>query len=146
MKKTWKVFLCTTLVMCTLSSACIFGATNDADQSSTLPVEASQNDTGISSRANFLSLDISITGYDYAWRQMDGYTSFRAWVENTTDALMIVTITYPSGKTKNLYVTAGNSTTYTNNNAEFGIHTVSFYSYADSFSGTMRVRVSTTPL
>ena len=106
MKKTWKVFLCTTLVMCTLSSACIFGATNDADQSSTLPVEASQNDTGISSRANFLSLDISITGYDYAWRQMDGYTSFRAWVENTTDALMIVTITYPSGKTKNLYVTA----------------------------------------
>lgn len=145
MKTTWRTLLCSVLILCCLSSACIIGATNISEKSPTSNISL-QSDSDISSRANFLALDASITKNGVAWAQLEDYIAYRIWIDNTTGALMTVTITSPSGQTKNLYVTSGNDLTYTNNNAEQGVYRVSFHTYADALSGTVRVRVSTTPL
>lgn len=133
----WKKILCTILVICSLASACMINAAEVEKQS----------DTGITPRASYLAADANITSYGIYWHQPDGYPAYRVWIDNTTGALMTVTITSPSGQTKNIYVTAGNNMTYTNNNAEDdGTYRATFHTYADALSGTIRVRVSTTPL
>ena len=141
MKRTLQKVLCMALVLCSFVSTFVIGAT-DSPQ----PPTPEQNDTGVISRASHISLDTSITSAGARWIQPINYPSYRLWVDNTTGALMTVTITNPSGQTKNVYVTSGSNKTYTDNNAESGLYTLSFHTYADALSGTVRVRASNVPL
>lgn len=144
MKSLWKKTLCVTLVLCTFLSACIVGAA-DSDQTSSSTV-TNQNSATISPRWSDVALDTNITSYGANWIQPDDFPSFRVWVDNTTGALMTVTITFPSGQTKNMYITSGSNQTYTNNDADPGVYRLSFHTYASTLSGTVRVRVSNVPL
>lgn len=140
MKTLLKNLLCSTLVICSLASACMIPAAEAPDQYST------DTNTEISPRSSIITLDVSITRSSYSWFQQGGYTAYRIWVDNTTGALMTVTITSPSGQTKNVYITSGSNKTYTNNDAEAGTYHISLHTYADALSGTLRVRASTMPL
>jgi len=141
MRFLWKKVVCSILIVCTLSSVVALGATESAPSLS----DENNSDT-IQTRANYLAVDSSISGRNISWYQGSNEIAYRIWVDNTTGALMTVTITSPSGHTKNLYITSGSNQTYTNNDAEHGVYTLSFHTYASSFSGTVRVRVSTTLL
>ena len=121
----------------------IIGATDNSLETSNTP---EQYEDTISPMANFLALDTNIANRPSGWVQMEDFIAYRIWIDNTTDALMTVTITSPSGQTKNLYITSGSNKTYTNNSAEEGTYRLSFHTYASTLSGTVRVRVSTTPL
>lgn len=146
MKAIFKKLLCITLVMVSFASVCMVGATETSDQAYTEPTIGSQGDLDTSPRSSVIAVDEPISNYDIYWYQQEGYPSYRLWVDNTTGALMTVTITKPSGQTKNVYITAGNNTTYTDNDAKSGFYKLSFHTYAATLSGTVRVRVSTTPL
>lgn len=146
MKKCLKNVLCSALAFCSLASACAFAATDVSNETLPLSTKTEQNNTSISPMSSVLALDMSITKSSAAWAQLKEYVAYRIWVDNTTGALMTVTITSPSGKTKNLYITSGSNKTYTDNNAESGIYKLAFHTYADTLSGTVRVRVSTRSL
>lgn len=135
MKNIFKSLISIILVVCTLSSVVVLGAS-----------ESNMDQNVIEPRTNYLAIDSSINVPTRAWNQSSGFIAYRIWIDNTTGALMTVTITSPSGQTKNLYITSGSNQTYTNNNAEPGLYRLSFHTYADQLSGTVRVRVSTTAL
>lgn len=145
MKNLWRRILCLMLVVFSFIPICLVSAA-EMPNSSFSQVAIEDNNPEISPRWNDIALDSPITSNGAAWYQQESCTAFRLWVDNTTGALMTVTITFPSGQTKNVYVTAGSNKSYTNNDAEYGVYRVSFHTYASTLSGTIRVRVSTTPL
>lgn len=144
MKNVWKKLVGFTLAACTLASACVAGAVSEMDG-----MESSLKGSGsveIVPMENHLAVNRNISKYGVSWEQDKGYPSYRIWVENTTDQQMRVTIAEPSGRKVIFYVSAGGNRTYTMNNATDGIHRVSFFTITGELSGTVRVRVSETPL
>ena len=140
----WRKILCAILMVCSLATACIVSASEISDPS--LQTSEAESETIISPRASYIAAEANITSAGIYWRLPDGYNSYRVWIDNTTGALMTATITSPSGQTKNIYITSGSNQTYTNNDAEPGSYRVTFHTYADALSGTIRIRVSNMPL
>lgn len=126
------------LVTCVLATACVAGAAEPVAQE-TMPAAAGSTVDPMASR---LVLDTPIPKGGAAWYQEKGYTSYRVWVENTTQYKMTVTITEPSGTTRSFTVDAGKNKTYPVNGASSGAHKLSFSTGGHEVSGTVRVRVS----
>lgn len=142
----YKRMVCVALLLCSLVLSCVAGSTSAGGQP-VLPKNASQEGSLNSSpMSSDIILDTPITSSNTSWYQRPGYHAYRLWIDNTTGALMTVTITSPSGKKETVYVTSGNNKSYVNNNAETGVYSLSFHTYADALSGTVRVRISTAPL
>ena len=89
------------LATCVLAMACVAGAAEPVAQE-TMPAAA--GGSTIDPMANKLVLDTPISKAGSSWYQEKGYTSYRVWVENTTQYKMTVTITEPSGKTRSFTV------------------------------------------
>ena len=138
--------ICVSLLLCSLVLSCVTGAAYSISESILSENLQQINNSDHSSMSNNVALDAPITQYGAQWYQLSGYHAYRLWIDNTTGALMTVTITSPSGKKETVYVTSGNNKSYVNNNAETGVYSLSFHTYVDALSGTVRVRISTTPL
>ena len=141
-----KRMVCVTLLLCSLVLSCVTGAAGAVSQPILLDSPQQKNNSNPSPMSSDVALDAPITRYGASWYQEAGYCAYRLWIDNTTGALMTVTITSPSGKKETVYVTSGNNKSYVNNNAEAGAYFLSFHTYADALSGTVRVRISTVPL
>lgn len=141
----FKRILCTILVLCTFSFVCITGAIETPNPA--LPVGRidGQNTGTASPLSSDIALDRSITRSNASWYQPSGYPSYRVWVENTTNYIMTVRITAPTGLTTTFLVPAGGTNKYVSNNATNGAHDLTFSTTGNVLSGTVRVRVSTVP-
>lgn len=137
--------LCTILVLCTFSFVCMTGATEDTNQALPTGVINNQNTDTTSPMSSDIALDRSITRSNASWYQPSGYPSYRVWVENTTNYIMTVRITAPTGLTSTFLVPAGGSNKYVSNNATNGAHDLTFSTTGNVLGGTVRVRVSTVP-
>ncbi len=143
MRNVWKKIVGLTLAACTLTSACVVGA---AEPTKGEPISANIRGGEIVPMASDIVVNTSIVGSTISWYQRPGYPSYRVWVDNTTGTLMTVTITEPSGEREKFFVPADTNKSYTVNDAEDGFYDILFESYADKLSGTIRIRVSETPL
>lgn len=127
------------LATCVLAMACVAGAAEPVAQETML---AAAEGSTIDPMANKLVLDTPISKAGSSWYQEKGYTSYRVWVENTTQYKMTVTITEPSGKTRSFTVDAGKSGAYPVNGVPSGTYKLTFNTGGHEVSGTVRVRVS----
>ena len=110
------------------------------------PNNANGGNDGITPLSSMIAMDTLATQYGASWFQQNGYTAYRVWVANTTNYTMTVRITEPSNTVRTFYVPAGDNRSYTNNDADSGVHTLSFSNGTNYVSGTVRVRVSTEAL
>lgn len=141
MKNLLNRILCVILILCSFSLVTITGATGTS-----LEKKNNEDNTTPSPMASAIALDTNVTQSGSAWYQMNGYPSYRVWVENTTNYIMTVRITSPKGLTTTFLVPAGGSNKCISNNATEGVHELTFSTTGNVVSGTVRVRVSTMPL
>lgn len=139
MKNFLKKAVCSLLILCTFSSSCIMLAVEPENPGST-------GDNGAVPLSSMIAMDTIISPYNLSWLQQSGYTAYRIWVVNTTNYTMTVRITGPNGSVRSFTVPAASNRTYTNNDADSGVHTLSFSNGTNYVSGTVRVRVSTEAL
>lgn len=137
MKNFLKKLLCSILVLCTLASSCVMFAA---------PANTDSNNEDIAPLSSMIAMDTIISPYNLSWLQQSGYIAYRIWVVNTTNYTMTVQITGPNNSVKTFTVPAASNRTYTNNDADSGVHTLSFSNGTNYVSGTVRVRVSTEAL
>ena len=96
--------------------------------------------------SDYVYLDAKITAAGTFWIQPGGYHSYRIWVDNTTNRTMTVTITSTFEPTHSFTVGSKSNKSYVVNDASYGKHKVVFSTSNNVLSGTVRVRVSETPL
>lgn len=93
------------------------------------------------------SAEISEDGL--SWYQKKGYTAYRVWVQNDTNQVMKVTVTYtgmPSGKSLTFNVQPGKGNGIVVNNAWEGVqHYIDFQTGDGTLKGACSVRISDTP-
>ena len=146
MRKVWKKVAGFTLAVCTLASACVVSATSvDGTEEATLIVDKKEL-IEIQPMANYVQLDTKITAAGASWTQPWGYSSYRIWVDNTTNRTMTVTITSTFEPAHSFTVGSLSNKSYVVNDASYGKHKVVSSTSNDMLSGTVRVRVSETPL
>ena len=142
MRKVWKKVAGFTLAVCTLASACVGSATSvDGTEEATLIVDKKEL-IEIQPMANYVQLDTKITAAGASWTQPWGYSSYRIWVDNTTNQTMTVTITSVLEDTHVFSVFPKSGKTYTINEASYGKHSIDFQTNNGVVSGTVRVRVA----
>ena len=100
--------------------------------------------TGIEPHSSYLVVDEPVSQGGSRWEQPAGYSSYRVWVQNTSNVPMKVTVKYSNGKYSHEVRVGANEakTVLTVNNAVAGLHTVSFVTDDGVGSGIVRVRVS----
>ncbi len=147
MGKAWKKIAGFALAICTLGSACVVGAAN---VNQTEDIASLGNRTwalDVQPMSDYVYLDAKnyrsrhIFGYSRG-----GYHSYRIWVDNTTNRTMTVTITSTFEPTHSFTVGSKSNKSYVVNDASYGKHKVVFSTSNNVLSGTVRVRVSETPL
>lgn len=146
MGKAWKKIAGFALAICTLGSACVVGAAN---VNQTEDIASLGNRTwalDVQPMSDYVYLDAKITAAGTFWIQPGGYHSYRIWVDNTTNRTMTVTITSTFEPTHSFTVGSKSNKSYVVNDASYGKHKVVFSTSNNVLSGTVRVRVSETPL
>lgn len=127
------------LTFCMLTTVCATAASDSITEENSF---VSVNAGNIIPMASNLILDSSISSAGTGWYQEKHYTSYRVWVENTSQYKMTVTITEPNGTKRNFTVDAGKNKSYSVNGVSSGFYRLSFNTGGKDVSGTVRVRVA----
>lgn len=132
-----KKILCMFLVVCALASDCIAGAVGP------IAMEFQAGGAEAQPMVSYVIVDNDVSKDGASWTQPRGYSSYRVWVENTTNYQMKVTIQSSSSEDSHIfYVSANDDKTYVVNDAVSGAHTITFSTSTGVLSGTVRVRVA----
>lgn len=141
-----KKIFCVVLALCALPLVCTAGASDISKQDPSFRNIQDANSTTDSPMSSDIALNTNITKRGASWVQGAGYPAYRLWIDNTTNSLMTATITSPSGKKTSVSIASGSNKSIVNNNAEIGRYTILFRTTSNVLSGTVRVRISTTPI
>ena len=139
----WKKVVGLVLAACTLASACVTSAASVNYAEDTVGRNGSVE---IRPMSSYVQLDTKITAAGASWIQPWVYSSYRIWVDNTTNRTMTVTITSAFEPTHSFTVGSLSNKSYVINDVSYGKHKVVFSTSNNMLSGTVRVRVSETAL
>jgi hypothetical protein len=103
---------------------------------------------GIDPFNSYIIVDDPVTHGGSRWNQPVGYSSYRVWVHNTSDAPMTVTVKYNNGMHSHKATLAPGEkrVVVKTNGAVVGEHIINFTTNTGTVSGIVRVRVSDTTL
>lgn len=138
-----KKIFCVVLALCALPLVCTAGASDINNPKSSFRNTEITSDSVMSSD---VIVNSSINKNGVFWSQEKEFPAYRIWINNTTHSLMTATITSPSGKKTSVSIASGSNKSIVNNNAEIGRYTILFRTTSNVLSGTVRVRISTTPI